>query len=135
MFSNCTTENCNFTKNWALSRVICRLLIIILLDISVCVSVCVCVCVCVRVCACVCVCLYSFTCWLIPTARCLWHIGDVRNNDLLLWVLLGASAKFLHLRFRKCHVSPPKTKTPDRSKLERKRFDIMCSAKRWYILI
>ena len=45
------------------------------------------------------------------------------------WVL---SAKFHHLRIWKCHISPPKTKTPADSLLERKRYDIMCSTKRWY---
>ena len=56
-----------------------------------------------------CVCLYSSTCWLLLTARRLWHTWDVRINDLLLWVLLGASAKFLHLHFWTYDISPPKT--------------------------
>ena len=44
-------------------------------------------------------------------------------------------AKFHHPRIWKCHISPPKTKTPAVLLLERKRYDIMRSAKRWYILI
>ena len=44
-------------------------------------------------------------------------------------------AKFHHRRIWKCHVSPPKTKTPAVLLLERKRYDIIRSAKRWYILI
>ena len=48
------------------------------------------------------------------------------------WVL---SAKFHYLRIWKCHISPPKTKTLADSLLERKQYDIMCSKKRWYILI
>ena len=93
--------------------------------------------VCVRVCvrACQCVCLYSSTCWFLLAARHLWHTWDIRINDLLLWVLLVASAKFLHLHFRIYHISPPKTETLANSLLERKRYDIMCSMKRWYILI
>ena len=86
-------------------------------------------------CVCVCVCLYSFICWFLQTARRLWHTWDVRINDLLLWVLLGAFAKFLHLRIWKCHISPPKTKTPARYILERKQYDILASAKRWYMLM
>ena len=125
MLSNYTTENCNFTKNWALSPVICKLFIIILLDTCVCVCVCVCVFILFHL-------LASSDCKTSVTYRkCL----EVWNNDLLLWVLLRACTKFLHLRARKCHASPQKTETPDRSKLERKRFDIMCPAKRWYILI
>ena len=129
MFSNCTTENCNFTKNWALSRLICRLLITILLD------TCVCVCVCARACVCVCVCLFILF-QLLASFDFKTSVTYRRCSDqrLLLWVLLGASVKFLNLRVRKYHVSPPKTKTPDHSKLERKRFHIMYSAKRWYIL-
>ena len=76
-----------------------------LLQLCVCVRVCVCVCVCV----CLCVCLYPSTCWLLPTARRLWRTWDVRSNDLLLWVFLGASAKLFQLNFRIYHISPPKT--------------------------
>ena len=43
---------------------------------------------------------------------------------------LGASAKFLHLYLQIYLISPPKTKTPAVLLLERKRYDIMCSAKR-----
>ena len=61
------------------------------------------------VCVCVCMCLYSSTCCCLSAARRLWHTWDVRINDLLLWVLLGTSAKFLHIHFRVYHISPPKT--------------------------
>ena len=43
-------------------------------------------------------------------------------------------AKFHHRRIWKCHISPPKTKTPAAVLLGRKRY-MNCSAKRWYILI
>ena len=86
-------------------------------------------------CVCVGVCLYSSTCWFLPAARRPWH-RDVRINDLFLWVLLGASAKFLHLYFWIYHISPPKTKTPADRLLERKRYDIMFALKKiTYILI
>ena len=77
------------------------------------------------VCVCVCVCLYSFTCWFLPAARHLRHTWEVRINDLLLWVFLGAAAKFLHLYLRIYLISPPKTKTPADRLLERKRYDII----------
>ena len=48
------------------------------------------------------------------------------------WVLY---VKFHHLRIWKCHISPPKTKTPAEPVMERKRCDIMCSTKRWYIFM
>ena len=47
-----------------------------------------------------CVCVYSSTFWFLLAAPRLWHTWDVRINDLLLWVLFGASAKFLHLHFQ-----------------------------------
>ena len=84
---------------------------------------------CVCVCMCVCVCLYSSTSWFLPAAWRLWHTWDVRNNDLLLWVLLGASAKFLHLHFWVYHISPPKTKVAADSILERKQYNIRPSTK------
>ena len=34
-------------------------------------------------------------------------------------IIPGASAKFLHLHFRKCHISPPKTKLQHANKLDR----------------
>ena len=93
---------------------------------------CVCVCararVCVCVWVCVCVCVYILSPWKkdIPEG------ADQRSCVVnISWVL---SAKFHHLRIWKCHISPPKTKTPAEPLLERKRYD-MCSAKRWYILI
>ena len=46
------------------------------------------------------------------------------------WVLY---AKFHHLRIWKCHILPPKTKTPAEPLLERKQYDIMCSTKMIYI--
>ena len=61
-----------------------------------------CVCLCVCVCVCVCVFILS-TFWFLPAARLLWHTWDVWINDLLLWVPLGAFAKFLHLYFQIYH--------------------------------
>ena len=90
------------------------------------------VCVCVRVCARACVCVYI----LLPYSANVQDIlegTDQRSCVVnISWVL---SAKFHHLRIWKCHISPQKTKTPVRNLLERKRYYIMCSAKRWYILI
>ena len=48
------------------------------------------------------------------------------------WLLY---ATFHHRCMWKCHISPPKTKTPVVLLLETKRYDIMRSAERWYILI
>ena len=79
----------------------------------------------IRVCVCVCVCLYSSTCWFLQAAQHLWHTREVWVTDLLLWVFQEASDKFLHLYFWIYHISPPKTKTPADSLLERKRYDIM----------
>ena len=42
-------------------------------------------------------------------------------------------AKFHHRCIWKCHISPRKTKTPAALLLERKRYDITRSAKRWYV--
>ena len=59
--------------------------------------------------------LYSFTCWLLPTARGLWYTWDVRINDLLLRVLLGASAKFPNLSyFTSKDVTPARRKTGEK---------------------
>ena len=96
--------------------------------IHVCVCVCVCVCVWVGgwVSGWVCVCVYT-----LPPAGFfrLHNICDIREKfwitDLLLWVFLEASDKFLHLYFWIYHISPPKTKTLADCLLERKRYDIM----------
>ena len=83
----------------------------------------------------VCVYLYSFT--VKASSNCKMSKTYFEGTDQrscvvnISWVL---SAKFLHLHIWKCHISPPKTKTPANSLLERKRYDIMCSMKRWYIL-
>ena len=48
---------------------------------------------------------------------------NLRGSDqrsCVVNIYLGASAKFLHLRIRKCHISPSKTKTPAWNILERK---------------
>ena len=87
-----------------------------------------------RLCVCV---VYSSTCWFLPAARHVWHTWEVRINDLLLWVFLGATAKFLHLYLWIYLISPPKTKTPANRLLERKRYDIMFGIRRkddiyWY---
>ena len=90
----------------------------------------ICVCVCVYACVCVCVCVCVYVCVYVRVSVCarayvcvfiLFHLlvsSDckksvtyihVRIKDLLLCVLLGASAKFLHLHFRIYHISPPKS--------------------------
>ena len=83
-----------------------------------------CVCVCVCVCMCVCVCLYSST--VKASSVCKMSVTCLRGTDQRCYVvsiIRCASAKFLHLSIRKCHISPPKTKTPGSRELERKRYD------------
>ena len=91
---------------------------------------------CVCVCACVCVCLYSST--VKASSDCKRSKTYLRGTDqrsCVVNIYMGASAKFLHLPIWKCQILPPKTKTPAGSILERKRYDIMHSMKRWYIQI
>ena len=74
---------------------------------------CVCVCVCVRARVCVCVCLYSST--VKASSDCnvsKTYLRSMDQRSSVVNIYLGASAKFLHLRIWKCHISPPKTKTP-----------------------
>ena len=85
------------------------------LSLSLSFSLCVCVFVClfvrVCVCVCVCVCLYSSTvkassvCKMSET-----HVRGIDQRCYVLSIIPGASAKFLHLRIWKCHISPPKMK-------------------------
>ena len=85
----------------------------------------------VCVCVCVCVCLYSST--VKASSVCKMSDTCLRGADQRCYVvsiIRCASAKFLHLSIRKCHISPPKTKTPGNHELERKRYDIYWSAKR-----
>ena len=82
------------------------------------------------VCVCVCLGLYSSTSWFLPAAQRLWHTWEVRINNLLLWVFLETSAKFLHLYFWIYHILALKTKTPADHLLERKRYDIMFALKK-----
>ena len=73
------------------------------LSLSLCVFVCLFVC--------VCVCLYSSTvkassvCKMSET-----HVRGIDQRCYVLSIIPGASAKFLHLRIWKCHISPPKMK-------------------------
>ena len=71
------------------------------------VRVCVCVCVCVRVCVFI---LFH----LLVSSGYTTSLTYVRSSDQRSFVLsiLLASAKFLHLYFWICLISPPKTKTP-----------------------
>ena len=74
---------------------------------------------------CVCVCVYVF---MFFHRKGFFRLQDVqgilKGTDQrycvvnISWVL---SVKFHHLRIWKCHISPPKTKTPADSLLERKR--------------
>ena len=85
--------------------------------------VCVCVCVFVCLCKCVCVCLYSSTCWFLPAAPRLWHVWEVRINNLLLWVLVGwflpsslypiSESIIFHLQIRKLQLTATGEKTND----------------------
>ena len=78
------------------------------------------------VCVCVCVCVFILL-HLLLSSGCTTSVTyiEVWINDLLLWVFLGALAKFHHLYFWICHISTPKTKTPADRLLERKLYDIM----------
>ena len=93
--------------------------------VCVCVCMCVCVCVCVFVsvpvfvCVCLCVCLYSSI--VNPPSICKISQTYFRDTDQRCYVVSiipGASAKFLHQRIWKCHMSPPKTKLQHTYKLE-----------------
>ena len=67
--------------------------------------------VCKCVCACVCVCVYSFT--VKVSSVCNNFMDIIEGTDqrsCVVSIMLGASAKILHLRTWKCHISPSKTK-------------------------
>ena len=69
---------------------------------------------------CVCVCLYSSTCWLLPTARRLWHTWDVRINNLVASIARGVcqipSSPFLNLwYFTSKDVTPARRKTGEKT--------------------
>ena len=67
----------------------------------------VCVCVCAR--ACVCVCLYSSTVKASSVYNDVWDILEgTDQRSCVVSIIPGASAKYLHLRCQKCHISPPK---------------------------
>ena len=80
-----------------------------------------------------CVFLYSST--VKASSDCKMSKTNLRGSDeqsCVVNIYVGASARFLHLSIRKCHISPPKTKTPKtkaRNILERKAYDMMCSTK------
>ena len=70
-----------------------------------------CVCVCVCVCVFVCVFIYSST--MNASSVCKMSKTYLRSTDqqsCVANVILGASAKFLHLRFKINHILPPKKK-------------------------
>ena len=92
-----------------------------------------CVCLCVRVCVCVYVFFHREGFFRLQNAQDIIEGTDQQSCVVnISWLRY---AKFHHLRIWKCHISPPKTKTPAEPLLERKRYDIMCAAKWWYILI
>ena len=67
---------------------------------------------CVCVCVCLCACVYSST----VMASFVRKMSETyfRGTDQRSWIVninLGASAKLLHFRIGKCHISPSKTKT------------------------
>ena len=86
---------------------------------------------------CVCVCVFIFF-----HREGFFRLQDVRDipegmdqRSCVVNISWQRYAKFHHRHIWKCHISPPKTKTPAALLLERKRYDIIRSAKRWYILI
>ena len=92
---------------------------------------------------------YIWECWLLCVCvfiffdrECFFRLQNVQDileptdqQSCVVNISCVLSAKFHYLRIWNCHISPPKTKTPADSLLERKRYDIMHSTKRWYILI
>ena len=71
----------------------------------------------IRVWMCVCVCLCACVCSSTVMASSVSKMSETyfRGTDQRSWIVninLGASAKLLHLRIGKCHISPSKTKTP-----------------------
>ena len=69
-------------------------------------------------------CLYSST--VKASSDCSMSETYLRGTDqrsCVANIYLGTTAKFLHLCIGKCHISPPKTKTPDRYKQEKKPYD------------
>ena len=93
--------------------------------------VCVCVCVCVCICVCMCMCLYFST--VTASSDCKTSVTYLKGTDqrcCVVSIIPVASNRFLHLRVCKSHISPPKTKTPAHSKLERKLYDILMAGKK-----
>ena len=86
-----------------------------------CLCVCVCVSVCVCVCVCVCLCFFtlkaSYVCKMSGT-----YLRCTDQRCYVVSIIPGASAKFLDLRFWKCHISPPITKLQHADKLDKKKW-------------
>ena len=85
----------------------------------------------------VCVCVF-IPFHLLVSSGCTMSLTYVRSSDQRSFVVSISwlrYAKFHHRRIWKCHISPPKTKTPAALLLERKRYDIMLREKMIYIVI
>ena len=81
-------------------------------------------------CVCVCVCVY--VCVLFRREG-FFRLQDVRDmlegtnqRCYVVSILRCATAKFLHLSIGKCHISPPKTKTPVTANWRENEYDIYC---------
>ena len=71
------------------------------------------------------VCSYSFIVKASSDYSDVWDmIEGTDERSCIVGIILGASAKFLHLRFFKIHISSLKTKLQQPKNLERKRYDI-----------
>ena len=97
----------------------------------------VCVCVCVCLCVCVSVCVF-----ILFHREGFFRLQDVdtclRGTDQRCYVvsiIRCASAKFLHLSIRKCHISPPKTKLQEATNWRENECDINCPLRKDDILI
>ena len=84
--------------------------------------------VCVFVCVCVCVCSSTVK----ASSVCKMSDTYLRGKDqrcCVVNIIRCASAKFLHLGILKCHISPPKTKTPALTNWRENDIIYRCSAK------
>ena len=81
----------------------------------------------------VCVCLYSST--LKVSSVCKMSETYLRGTDqrcFVVSIIPYASAKFLHLHFWKCHITPPKMKLQHADKLERNNMIYLAREKMIY---
>ena len=86
------------------------------------------------VCAFVNMCYNHFRKGFFHLQQFLGHTWEVRISNLELWDHIMCFSKFLHLRFWRCHISPPKTKLQQLSNW-RENDMIYYISEIWYTLI